>query len=132
MKELKMVIFISVSALVVVLDTSEAMTFDQCQTLSTTLNNSAPMVVDKGTTLTSTFCLDKKPLPELNYIYQLTPQLLNENNWTLERQQQYIKEFWCSDSDQVFLLNNVAVKFDYRESSGSSIGKIALIKSDCT
>lgn len=109
------------------------LTLQECNAFSSEINKSVPMVIDRFTTLDSTFCTPGKRKPIMNYRASLgapKAKLSNFESGLKEMKRQQLNS-WCTDPEQLKALKKLDVLNLYYDSDRIFVGEILLKHADC-
>lgn len=100
-----------------------------CQALASEINSTLPMAIDNITTLKTTVCVPNKKKPLLIYFYDISDNTITENQ--IHSLWENVKNFWCTDPQQLDLIKLVDVEYTYNDLSGKFLGRNKYSIKDC-
>lgn len=106
-------------------------TLSTCNEVSSQINATTPIIVDKRSTLKSTGCFRSGATVTLTYIYSLDFGSQAVTQADLNTLRARILNGWCTNPDQRAALNIMNIEAQYSTPNGRYIGSLTFNKKDC-
>lgn len=111
--------------------TAKADLLAECNQTASAINQSAPQVIDKVTTLINSVCFKEGSAVTLQYRNKLDVPSGAVDQARINTLKPAMVNFWCTDPTQRKILNLVNIQYTYSENNGKYIGKVDIARREC-